>query len=94
MKKNPYNTFLGETLRKFRLQNKYSQDFVADCLNISRNAYQEWENGNIDFTISKLNRVCDLYNLHIRELLNKLPPPLNIILNIYKSLKLFFKNYF
>ena len=58
MNKLLFNTQIGETLRKLRINKKYSQNFVADCLNMSRTAYKEWENGQIDFTISKLERIA------------------------------------
>ncbi len=54
MNKLLFNTQIGETLRKLRINKKHSQNFVADCLNMSRTAYKEWDNGKIDFTISKL----------------------------------------
>ena len=68
------NLLLGETLRKLRLRKNYSQEFVAECLNISRNAYKEWENGKIDFSISKLERISNFYEVSIADLLVTPPP--------------------
>ena len=62
-------------LLKLRTKNKYSQDFVADCLGISRNTYMEWEKGNVDFSLSKLQKICDCYDIAIEDLLKNLPPP-------------------
>ena len=72
MNKLLFNTQIGETLRKLRINKKHSQNFVADCLNMSRTAYKEWENGQIDFTISKLERVALFYEIHLTDLI---PPP-------------------
>ncbi len=64
-------------LLKLRIKNKYSQEFVADCLGISRNTYIEWEKGNVDFSLSKLQRICECYNIEIVDLLKNFTPPRN-----------------
>ena len=66
---------LGVTLRKLRVNRHFSQEFVANCLQISRTAYKDWENGKIDFTMSKLERVSQLYYISLKELLYIYPPP-------------------
>lgn len=75
MKLSKSNLLLGENLRKLRLGRNYSQEFIADCLNISRTAYKEWENGKIDFSITKLERICEFYEISFSDLINKIPPP-------------------
>lgn len=62
-------------LLKLRTKNNQSQDFVASCLNISRNAYIDWEKGNVDFSLTKLQQICECYDISIEELLKNLPPP-------------------
>ena len=75
MKNSKSNLLLGDTLRKLRNNKNHSQEFVADCLNISRTAYKEWENGKIDFSITKLERICVFYEVSMVDLLSKVPPP-------------------
>ena len=67
------NSILGFKLRKLRVNNNYSQLFVANCLGISRNAYADWENGRINFTLEQILRICEIYNIDIMEFLKSLP---------------------
>lgn len=73
------NIFIGIRLRKFRVNSNYSQLFVANCLGISRNAYLNWENGRINFTLKQIQIVCEYYNIEIIEFLNGLPTKSNRI---------------
>jgi len=61
------NIDIGSMLRKYRSMNSLSQESVSNHLNISRQAYQKWENNDIDFTISQLKKIGELYEipLHI-----------------------------
>lgn len=61
------NIDIGSMLRKYRSMNSLSQENVSNHLNISRQAYQKWENNDIDFTISQLKKIGELYEipLHI-----------------------------
>lgn len=61
------NIDIGSMLRKYRSMNSLSQESVSNQLNISRQAYQKWENNNVDFTISQLKKIGELYEipLHI-----------------------------
>ncbi len=60
---------IGSILKKLRTSNKYTQKYVADCLDISRNAYMAWENGQTQVNMTKLQRICDLYQITLQELL-------------------------
>lgn len=60
---------MGTILKKLRTANKYTQQYVADCLDISRNAYMAWENGQTQVNMTKLQRICDLYKITLQELL-------------------------
>lgn len=61
------NIDIGSMLRKYRSMNSLSQESVSNHLNISRQAYQKWENNDIDFSISQLKKIGELYEipLHI-----------------------------
>ena len=52
---------IGITLRKYRDKYGFTQQFVADCLCISRISYRKWENNDIDFTINQLEEQLVLY---------------------------------
>ncbi len=69
-----WNYTLGITLRKLRIKNRLSQSCLASMLAISRNSYIEWENGHVDFTLSKIQKICCCYDIFLAELLKELPP--------------------
>lgn len=60
---------LGNILRTLRKSYNYSQQYVAKCLNISRNAYIAWENGDTQINMKKLQQVCEVYQITLQELL-------------------------
>lgn len=60
---------LGSILRTLRKSCKYSQQYVATCLNISRNAYMAWENGETQISYHKLQQICEIYQISLQELL-------------------------
>jgi len=49
----PLKTEVALMLLKLRTKYGYSQVYIADCLGLSRNAYLNWENGNVDFKLSQ-----------------------------------------
>jgi transcriptional regulator with XRE-family HTH domain len=62
---------IGVTLRKYRDINKFSQQFVSNYLNISRNAYRKWENNAVDFSISQLEKIADLYQIPLHIIISE-----------------------
>ena len=62
---------IGSILKRLRKSYKYSQKYVATCLNISRNAYMAWENGETRVNMHKLLMICDLYQISLQQLLVK-----------------------
>ena len=80
IKKFPMN--LGLQLRKLRTAKKYSQQFVADELKISRNAYMAWESGKTQLSVEKMERICHFYEIGLKDLLN---PMTNNFENVWLS---------
>ncbi|OWK69441.1 helix-turn-helix transcriptional regulator [Pedobacter sp. AJM] len=60
---------IGNTLRKYRDEYKYTQQYVANIIGISRVAYRKWENNEIDFALSQLKKIADLYEISIHEII-------------------------
>ena len=60
---------IGSVLRNLRKSYKFSQQYLADQLNISRNAYMAWENGETQLNMAKLQQVCEVYQISLQELL-------------------------
>ncbi|WP_183566379.1 helix-turn-helix transcriptional regulator [Mucilaginibacter sp. SP1R1] len=58
---------VGIALRKLRVSHNYSQQYVANYLNISRNAYIDWENTKTHVHIDQLNAICELYNIKLSK---------------------------
>ena len=70
---------LGCILRSLRNSYKYSQKYVANCLNISRNAYMAWENGETQLNLKRLEQICELYQISLQELLIYAYKPKNTV---------------
>lgn len=60
---------IGNTLRRYRDKYNYTQQYVADIIGISRVAYRKWENNEVDFAISQLGKVAELYEISIPEII-------------------------
>lgn len=58
---------IGILLRKLRVINGFSQQHVANHLNLSRNSYANWENGRTEITLTNLDKICSFYGLKPEE---------------------------
>lgn len=61
---------LPSRLKELRKKNHYSQEYVAEQLNISRQAISQWENGKAAPDLENLMLLADLYNMSMDELLD------------------------
>lgn len=61
---------LGETLKMYRTNCKMTQEFVAECLGVSRQAVSKWENGTSDPSTSNLYALAKLFGVSVEELLS------------------------
>jgi len=62
---------IGLTLRKLRNKYKYTQQYLANCLDVSRVTYRKWENNEVDFTLSQLVRISEFYNVSVVDIIKK-----------------------
>lgn len=60
---------LPEKLKKLRIASGYTQSYVAEKLNISRQGYQHYESGRRVPNNEYLQLLADLYNLQIYDLI-------------------------
>lgn len=60
---------MKETLLYLRELNNYSQSFVASYLNISRQMYSKYENGDVDPGVKSVIALCKLYKVDYEVLL-------------------------
>lgn len=65
------NIDIGSMLRKYRNMNSLSQEKVSNYLNISRQAYQKWENNDVNFTISQLKKIAELYEIPLHVIITE-----------------------
>lgn len=57
------NSELNDKLKKLRQERGYSQQQLADKLNISRQAISKWENGKAIPDIENLQLLCEIYDV-------------------------------
>lgn len=60
---------LSEILKKYRIERKMTQEFVAEKLGVSRQAVSKWESGISEPSTSNLLALANLYNISAEELL-------------------------
>lgn len=58
MKKKIY-----EIIKELRLENHYSQQYVADHLGIDRSNYSKYELGKLEINVEMLKSLCLLYSV-------------------------------
>ncbi|WP_378932844.1 helix-turn-helix transcriptional regulator [Pedobacter sp. BG31] len=60
---------IGITLRKYRNKYKFTQQCAANVIGISRVAYRKWENNEVDFSLSQLGKIAELYEISIQDII-------------------------
>ena len=63
---------LSEILKTARIDNRMTQDFVAETIGVSRQTIYKWEKGLSEPNMSNLIELAKLYNINIEELLSNL----------------------
>ena len=64
-----FSRVIAERIRQLRRNKDYSQQFMADELGISQNAYSKLEAGKTPFHLDRLYEICILLGSNIHELL-------------------------
>lgn len=60
----------NEKLQKLRKENKYSQEELADMLDVTRQSVSKWESGQTYPEMDKLLALCKIFNCSLDELTN------------------------
>ena len=60
---------MGEVLKKYRTDNKMTQEFVAESLGVSRQAVSKWEQGTSETVDFNMIALAKLYGVAPEELL-------------------------
>lgn len=58
-----------ENLRAFRKQKEFSQEYLAEKMNVSRQTISKWENGTAMPDLKKLTDLASLFDVSMDELL-------------------------
>lgn len=59
---------LGDFLKDLRSRKGYTQEYVASCLGVSRQAYSNYENGVTEPSLATLSELISLYQIDVREI--------------------------
>lgn len=60
---------IGEKLRKFRKQRKFTQEDMAGALSITQRAYSKIENDEVKVKLDRLGQIASILNIDARSLL-------------------------
>jgi transcriptional regulator with XRE-family HTH domain len=60
---------LGDKIRHFRVSKGYSQEYLAEMLNISRNTYMNIESGNTNTAYQKIDKIAEVLGVNKWEIL-------------------------
>lgn len=70
--KDEQDRLLGEYLRKKREEKGYSQQYIADKLNVSKMAVSNWENGNRAIYATSLIKYCLAIGINPNDIVSEL----------------------
>lgn len=60
---------LGNALRIQRVMKGYTQEYMAEMLNISQNSYSKLERGHTMLTVKRLYEVAEILGISIQDIL-------------------------
>lgn len=61
---------IRERIKKIRIEKGYSQDYMAEMLNISQNAYHKLERGHTRINLLKFIDIAKILEIETSELIN------------------------
>jgi transcriptional regulator with XRE-family HTH domain len=59
---------ISNYLRKYRIDNGYSQEYVAEIIQVSQKTYSNMENDKSAVTIKTIKQLIDLYHIDISSI--------------------------
>ncbi len=62
-------TIVRRNIRKIRLEKNYTQEYIADELNISQSQYCKKENGTQKFSFDEIVGIASILNIEVKDLL-------------------------
>ena len=61
---------IRERIKTVRIEKGYSQDYMADMLNISQNAYHKLEKGHTRIHLEKIIDIANVLEVEVSDLFN------------------------
>lgn len=61
---------LGSNIRNKRTSLKFSQEYVAEQLQVSRQSVSKWETGKSEPSTKNLIKLAELFSCHVNELID------------------------
>lgn len=61
---------IGTKIKKIRELRNFTQDYMAQKLNISQSTYSRFERNDCDLTISQLQDISEIFEIKIEDLLS------------------------
>ena len=66
-----YEVLKFENIRNLRIDNNYTQQQIADYLNIKQNTYSQYETGALNYPVDVLMKLADFYGVSVDYLLGR-----------------------
>lgn len=60
---------IGNKIKLIREFKNYTQEYMAERLNINQSAYSKYESDSIDFAISQLDKIAEIFCMKPEEIL-------------------------
>ena len=68
-----YNEFMN-ILKLLRDRNKFTQDFIAEKLGVTRQSYIRYETGDVELSASQIRILANLYQIEYRNIIDGIMP--------------------
>ena len=65
------NAIIGRNVKAYREKLHYTQDAIANFLGVKRELISYYENGKREIDLVKLEKLADLYNIELQDLLSE-----------------------
>lgn len=72
---------INENLKRLRLKNKYTQEDIAEKLNVSRQSVAKWKNGESNPDITKCKLLAELFDITLDDLVESITEIRNTNIN-------------
>ena len=66
-----YEVLPFENIRSLRVDNGYTQQQIANYLNVKQNTYSQYEVGTLNYPVDALMKLADLYGVSVDYLLGR-----------------------